>query len=441
MVDRLSAEGEGVARQNDRALFILGALPGERVRVAAEAAGKVQRAALLEVLASPSASSPAVHWRRCGGCDWAASATGAQRAAREEALLAALTRLGGPRPPGVGAAPDPRRGRPRHPSTGGAHLGWERRCAFRPGGPTSTSRVAHIALAVVEPLAALLTVGPAARALAQDAAHGPARRGRAGRGGAPAQGAPEAAGTGGGAGPGPGRSARSGPGAVRQGPTVATGRPTLRSKAPSGPEVPLFLRPEVFTQAHGVATPPLVQRALALLRPEAGRRGAGAARRVGTFTSPLAADVDSVLAVEGRAPRSVWRPRQRQRGGGQRPLVQGMRPGSATASGGRGSSSASPRRSSADRGAAAGRGGSGPRRRARWFTSPAMPWVRWPGTRPGWSPRVPATRAPAGRHVPRNAPPEAVMSFERGGPGTRPERKARMRRAALSFDRQGESTP
>lgn len=54
-VQRLSAEGEGVAAWNGRALFVAGALPGERVRVIPAKEGKVRRGRLLEVLLpSPS---------------------------------------------------------------------------------------------------------------------------------------------------------------------------------------------------------------------------------------------------------------------------------------------------------------------------------------------------------------------------------------------------
>jgi len=97
VVERLSADGEGVASWNGRALFVPGALPGEEVRVAPETAGKVQRASLLEVLReSPDRIAPECPLAgRCGGCDWLHLRPSAQRLAREEALAAALTRLGG----------------------------------------------------------------------------------------------------------------------------------------------------------------------------------------------------------------------------------------------------------------------------------------------------------------------------------------------------------
>ena len=40
-IDRLGMDGEGIARWNGRALFVRGALAGERVRVAPELGGKV----------------------------------------------------------------------------------------------------------------------------------------------------------------------------------------------------------------------------------------------------------------------------------------------------------------------------------------------------------------------------------------------------------------
>lgn len=55
-----------------RAVFIAGAAPGDRVRVAVDASRSPARGTLLEVLA-PSrmrVEPPCVHAERCGGCDW-----------------------------------------------------------------------------------------------------------------------------------------------------------------------------------------------------------------------------------------------------------------------------------------------------------------------------------------------------------------------------------
>ena len=96
-VERLSADGEGVATWNGRALFVPGALPGEAVRIVPTVEGKVQRGALLEVVRpAPERIVPGCPVAEiCGGCDWLHLAPAAQRRERERAVRAALERLGG----------------------------------------------------------------------------------------------------------------------------------------------------------------------------------------------------------------------------------------------------------------------------------------------------------------------------------------------------------
>jgi len=97
LIDRLSKSGEGVATHGGRAIFVEGALPGERVRAEIREGGRVQRGELLEVLsASPArrASSCALS-DRCGGCDWLHLDEAAQREAKQEILLSALEHIGG----------------------------------------------------------------------------------------------------------------------------------------------------------------------------------------------------------------------------------------------------------------------------------------------------------------------------------------------------------
>src|SRR5262249_44338952 len=85
------------------------------------------------------------------------------------------------------------------------------------------------------------------------------------------------------------------------GPTEDVGRPTLRSPAPLRPGVLLRLRPEAFVQAHGEATPLLVERALSLLGPVRGEAALELYAGNGPFSFALAGQVASVLAVESSA--------------------------------------------------------------------------------------------------------------------------------------------
>ncbi len=97
----LTHEGQGVARHEGKAVFVSGALPGERVR-----AQRVRRhrqydeAKTLEVLrASPDRVAPRCpHFGVCGGCALQHLAPEAQILAKQHALLENLERIGGVRP-------------------------------------------------------------------------------------------------------------------------------------------------------------------------------------------------------------------------------------------------------------------------------------------------------------------------------------------------------
>jgi len=67
-IDRLGAQGDGVAETPDGPLFVPFALPGERVRIEVDADGKT--ATLVDVLArSPDRVDPVCpHFGICGGC-------------------------------------------------------------------------------------------------------------------------------------------------------------------------------------------------------------------------------------------------------------------------------------------------------------------------------------------------------------------------------------
>lgn len=304
-VDRLSADGEGVASWKGRALFVPGALPGERVRVAAVEDGKVQRGRLIDVLRpSPERIAPACPLAgTCGGCDWLHLAPAAQRREREVAVRAALERLGGLDLSAVEWLP----------TLDAGDLGTRRRAdlTWTGTGLGYLQRRSHDSVlvehcpALVPPLAGLPgrlapLVAPLAKVLrsvrlladgdrvsaalelegaitprAREVALAVVRSGLRGVALVPERGASE-----------------------------DVGRPTLRSPAPLRPEVPLLLRPEAFSQAHGEATPLLVERALSLLSPRPEDRALELYAGSGTFTFALAARVASVLAVES-APLSV----------------------------------------------------------------------------------------------------------------------------------------
>ena len=81
-----------------RAVFVAGALPGERVRARVQEVGRVLRGELLEVLeASPVRRVPDACplADRCGGCDWLNLDEDAQLSAKKEIVLSALEHLGG----------------------------------------------------------------------------------------------------------------------------------------------------------------------------------------------------------------------------------------------------------------------------------------------------------------------------------------------------------
>jgi 23S rRNA (uracil1939-C5)-methyltransferase len=97
----LSHDGRGVARHEGKAVFVTGALPGERVRARQTLRKKnFDEAATLEVLrASPERVEPrCVHFGTCGGCALQHLAPAAQIAAKQEVLLENFERIGHVRP-------------------------------------------------------------------------------------------------------------------------------------------------------------------------------------------------------------------------------------------------------------------------------------------------------------------------------------------------------
>jgi len=97
----LAHDGRGIARVDGKAVFIEGALPGERVRFRVfKRRRQFDEAGLVEVLnASPHRVVPkCAHFGVCGGCSLQHLAPAAQLAAKERQLLDNLQRIGRVRP-------------------------------------------------------------------------------------------------------------------------------------------------------------------------------------------------------------------------------------------------------------------------------------------------------------------------------------------------------
>ena len=97
----LSHDGRGIARAGGKAVFIEGALPGERVRYRVlKRRRQWDEAGLVEVrVASPDRVVPrCAHFGVCGGCSLQHLAPAAQLAAKERQLLDNLERIGRVRP-------------------------------------------------------------------------------------------------------------------------------------------------------------------------------------------------------------------------------------------------------------------------------------------------------------------------------------------------------
>ena len=109
-VTALAVGGEGVAREpSGRVVFVEGALPGERVRVAVTDERRHHaRAVVLEVIEpAPTRVTPPCPFvaAGCGGCGWQHVDPEAQRALKGSMVAEALARLGGVPDPEVAPGP------------------------------------------------------------------------------------------------------------------------------------------------------------------------------------------------------------------------------------------------------------------------------------------------------------------------------------------------
>jgi 23S rRNA (uracil1939-C5)-methyltransferase len=93
----LAHDGRGIARIDGKVVFIAGALPGERVRLAIlRRRRKMDEAQLIEILTpSPDRVTPRCeHFGICGGCSLQHLSASAQLAAKQGQLLEDLSRIG-----------------------------------------------------------------------------------------------------------------------------------------------------------------------------------------------------------------------------------------------------------------------------------------------------------------------------------------------------------
>jgi 23S rRNA (uracil1939-C5)-methyltransferase len=303
-VERLGLDGDGIATQAGRALFVSGAFPGERIRVQPQPSSKVLRATLEAVLTkSPHRRPPPCPLaERCGGCDWMQLEPAAQVAAKEELVLDALARLGRldtqslnvlPTA-GVGSDTGTRRRAVLHWEEGG--LAYYGRRSHQPVPvdvcPALVPVLAPLPGRLFQPLRRLGRSLEAVHLLAEGslasvalALDGPVRpRAR------------EVA------------EALVRSGLVRgvvllpsSGATEEVGKPVLEAGAPLRSEARLRLRPDAFAQAHASGVEVLVQRALQLLEATKVLHALELYAGNGTFTFALAREAASVVAVESSA--------------------------------------------------------------------------------------------------------------------------------------------
>jgi len=97
VIESLSTEGRGLAHINEKAVFIDGALPGEKVRIEYTAStSKYDEAKVLEVLEASSdrVTPPCQHADICGGCSLQHLNTDKQIENKQAALIESLNYLG-----------------------------------------------------------------------------------------------------------------------------------------------------------------------------------------------------------------------------------------------------------------------------------------------------------------------------------------------------------
>jgi 23S rRNA (uracil1939-C5)-methyltransferase len=318
-IDRLGQLGEGVGSYEGRTVFVPGTFPGERVRVRLEHEGKVVRGHLIGDVLAPSPDrrrSPCALSARCGGCDWLELSEAAQRAAKLEIVLSALEHLGRLKRDSFAVRPL---------LIAPTEFGYRRRAVLHflkedlaYFGRRSHDRVPVDECGALVPALAGLPgkLGPLLKPVSRDAeeVHLLAEGGKAAfavmlKGQATprhVEACDKAV-----------RTLRL-EGAVlvpKEGSPRIIGKPVLRSVSPLRPEVPLYLRPDAFSQAHAEANVGLVTSAVYELAPRESDAVLELYSGNGNFTFPLAASAASVLGVESSAASVELAQRSAREGG------------------------------------------------------------------------------------------------------------------------------
>jgi 23S rRNA (uracil1939-C5)-methyltransferase len=300
-IERLGQLGEGVTSWQGRTVFVPGAFPGDVVSVQLEQQGKVLRGVLRQVVTpgKDRRPSPCALSAECGGCDWLELAEPAQRAAKQEIVLSTLEHLG--HLPRDRFTVRPLLVAPRD-------FGYRRRAVLHlaKGSLAYFGRRSHEKVPVSEcgaltPALATLPgkLAPLLKPFSKDAeeVHLLAEGAKVafavmltGRVAARhVEAAEEAV-----------RKLRL-EGAVlvpKEGTPRVVGKPALRSLSPLRPEVPLYVRPDGFAQAHAEANVGLVTAALYELAPRETDTVLELYSGNGNFTFPIAGTARSVLGVE-----------------------------------------------------------------------------------------------------------------------------------------------
>lgn len=300
-IDRLGQLGEGIGHHEGRSVFVHGAFPGDTVRIRLETEGKVHRGELLEVLKPGPGrrTSPCTQAVCCRGYDWLELKEAQQREAKQDIVLASLERNGGLDPSTFTvrpllAAPKQlgyRRRAVLHVHKGQLGAMGRRSHDFVPldGCPLLAEPVKDLPGKLAQALKPalkdahevhLLAEGDkAAFALLLQTPVAPRHVE-----------ATEAA----------VRALRL-EGAVvvpKEGSPRLVGKPVLRSLSPLRPDVPLYLRPDAFSQAHAEANVGLVASALQELAPTEADTVLELYSGNGNFTFPIAGVAREVLGVE-----------------------------------------------------------------------------------------------------------------------------------------------
>lgn len=96
-IDAVGSEGEGIGRLDGKAVFVAGAVPGDVVDVEIVTAKKRFARGRLNAIETPSADRvpmPCRHAAECGGCSWQMVSREVQAGWKQQAVGAALSRIG-----------------------------------------------------------------------------------------------------------------------------------------------------------------------------------------------------------------------------------------------------------------------------------------------------------------------------------------------------------